>query len=98
MALASPTETLIRPLALGGVPPQITRQYEDSNGFDAFVSYAEAVQDHIVQSSAEYGIPVADGRPALESRYIGPDGTHPNDKGVAILAELLRELGYEYGQ
>jgi len=98
VTLASPAETLIRPLALRGVSLQTAGQHENSDGFDVFVSYAKAGWDHIVQSSAEYGIPVADGRPAMESRYIEPHGTHPNDEGVAILAELLRDLGYGYGQ
>jgi len=101
VALANPTETLIRPLALGGVSLDISRQYGSSEGFDAFVSYAEAVRDYVVQSAAEYGIPVTDKGQLYDdegSRYIGPDGVHPNAEGVAILVELLRDLGYEYGQ
>ena len=99
VALASPTQTLIRPIALRGVSPDIRRQYGNrEQDFDAFVSHAEAMWDYIVQSSAEYGIPVTDGRRTQEPQYHSLNGVFPNDEGVAILVELLHDLGYEYGQ
>ena len=98
VALASPTETLIRPIAWGGVSPEASREHGSREGFDAFVSFVEAVRDYVVQSSAEYGIPVPDGRRAQEPQYSSVDGPFPNDEGVAILVELLHDLGYEYGQ
>jgi lysophospholipase L1-like esterase len=101
VALASPTDTVIRPIAIGGVSLDVTRRYGNSEGYDDFVSYAEAMRDHMVQSAAEYGIPMT-GRSQLhddlESQYIGPDGVHPNDEGIALLVGLLHDLGYEYGQ
>ena len=99
VALASPTETLIRPIALRGVSPSIRRQYGDrEQDIDPFVSNAEAMWDYMVQSCEEYGIPVTDGRRTQEPQYHSLHGTFPNDEGRAILVELLRDLGYEYGQ
>jgi hypothetical protein len=99
VALASPTETLIRPIVLRGVSPNTRRQYGNrEQAFDPFVSHAEAMWDYIFQSSTEYGIPVTDGRRVQKPRYYSVNGVFPNDEGCAILVELLHDLGYEYGQ
>ena len=99
VALASSTETLIRPIAIRGVSPNIRRQYGSrGDEFNAFESNTEAMWDHMVQSCEEYGIPVTDGRSIQEPQYFSLNGIFPNEEGVAVLVELLHDLGYEYGQ
>jgi lysophospholipase L1-like esterase len=63
------------------------------------------LNDHIIQASAENGIPVAlvhlafngpdgDGNAEVKG-YLSADGLHPSAAGAALIADLHRELGYE---
>jgi hypothetical protein len=64
----------------------------------------KAGMDHVEESAARYGIPVAQ----VYDAFMGPDGTddpyvkglldddqlHPNADGAALMADLLDDLGY----
>jgi lysophospholipase L1-like esterase len=102
-SLADPRETLIRPI-IPGVLEYFARVYKDQpENVEAYNSYVIALYEHMARSCAEQRIPVLD----LYALYDGPnadpslpeiagtgDGVHVSNEGDAIIAELLRELGY----
>jgi lysophospholipase L1-like esterase len=104
VSLADPHETLIRPI-IPGVLEYYARVYKDQPGdVEAYNSYVIALYEHIARSCADRGIPTLD----LYALYDGPnadpglpeiagtgDGVHVSDKGDAVIAGLLRELGYD---
>lgn len=60
---------------------------------DIFKPYVDEVNRHIATTAANHGIPYA--QPYLDEESMSPDGVHPNDDGYEVIAERLRELGYE---
>jgi lysophospholipase L1-like esterase len=76
-------------------------------GFDGDLRpFYGPVNDHVIQAASEHNIPVAlvhlafngpDGNedPA-DKGYLSDDGLHPNEVGAALIADLHRELGYEF--
>jgi lysophospholipase L1-like esterase len=104
VSLAGPPETLIRPI-IPGVLEYYARVYRDQpEEVRVYNSYVVALYEHMAQSCAERGIPALD----LYALYDGPnadpnlpeiagtgDGVHVSDEGDAVIAGLLRELGYD---
>jgi lysophospholipase L1-like esterase len=102
-SLASPGETLIRPI-IPGILEYFARAYQDQpDDVAIYNSYVVALYEYMARSCAESGIPVLD----LYQLYDGPhadpnlpeiagtgDGVHVSDEGDAVIADLLRELGY----
>jgi len=103
-SLASPGETIIRPI-IPGILEYFAHAYQDQpQDVAAYNSYVAALYEHIARSCAESGIPALD----LYQMYSGPradpnlpeiagtgDGVHVSDEGDAVIAGLLRELGYD---
>jgi lysophospholipase L1-like esterase len=104
-SLANPRETLIRPI-IPRILEYYARVYKDQPGdVEAYNSYVVALYEHMARSCAERGIPVLD----LYALYDGPDadpslpeiagtgdGVHVSNEGDAIIADLLRDLGYAF--
>ena len=55
--------------------------------------YLDEVNCHMAASAADKGIPHAEVR--LGGEGMSSDGAHPNDHGYGVIADRLRELGYE---
>jgi lysophospholipase L1-like esterase len=103
-SLAHPSETIIRPI-IAGILEYYARAYSDRPAdVDVYNSFVVTLYEHMARSCAERGIPVLD----LYALYDGPnadpslpeiagrgDGVHVNDEGDAVIADLLRELGYD---
>jgi lysophospholipase L1-like esterase len=103
-SLTSPGETLIRPI-IPGLLDYYARAYQDRpEDVAVYNSFVVALYEHMARSCAESGIPVLD----LYQMYDGPhaepdlpeiagtgDGVHVSDEGDAVIAGLLRALGYD---
>ncbi len=72
---------------------------------EVYNSYVVTLYEHMARSCADQGIPVLD----LYALYDGPkanpslpaiastgDGVHVSNEGDAVIANLLRDLGYEF--
>ncbi len=81
--LSSTEDTIIRTAGLGYTP----------RVDEVFEPYLREVNRHIAATAADNGIPHAEVR--LGEEGMSPDGVHPNDKGYEVIAERLRELGYD---
>jgi lysophospholipase L1-like esterase len=53
----------------------------------------DQVNRYIATTAANHDIPYA--QPYLGKEYLSPDGVHPNDQGYEVIANRLRELGYD---
>lgn len=82
LGLRSTENTIIRTPGLGYLP----------RVDDPFEPYVSEVNRHIARVSAENDIPYAEVR--LRDSML-PDGLHPDDGGAEVIAERLRELGYD---
>ncbi len=58
-----------------------------------FEPYVDEVNRHIATTVAIHDIPYA--QPYLDEKYMSSDGVHPNDQGYEVMADQLRELGYD---
>lgn len=100
-SLASPIDTLIRPI-IPGVLEVYARLYKDRpEDVDAYNAYVVILYDHMAQSCRERDIPVVnlyqiESEQGLPEEFGTGDGVHVSDKGDAFIAGLLRELGYKY--
>lgn len=83
LGLRSTDEAIIRTAGLGYIPRV------DS----VFVPYLAEVNRHIAASAVANGIPHVE--VPLGEDGMSPDGVHPNDEGYSVVADRLRELGYE---
>jgi lysophospholipase L1-like esterase len=104
VSLTDPQTTLIRPI-IPGVLEHYARVYKGrAEDIEAYNSYVVALYEHMARSCADQGIPALD----LYALYDGPnadpnlpeiagtgDGVHVSDEGDAVIAGLLRELGYD---
>jgi lysophospholipase L1-like esterase len=81
--LCSREETIIRTVGFG-YTPRVDK---------VFQPYITKVTRHMASSAAERSIPYAEVH--LGGEGMSEDGLHPNDKGYRVIAERLRELGYE---
>jgi hypothetical protein len=72
--------------------------------FEGLNPYWVAYNEYLVQAASAHDIPVA----RVDLAFNGPnldedpsdkglvdDGEHPNAQGIALIAELFRDLGYE---
>jgi hypothetical protein len=71
---------------------------------EVLLRYYFAMNDFVAESAASRGIPVADVGRAFEgedysekipTEYLLSDGLHLSEQGSTVVADLLRELGYE---
>lgn len=82
LGLRSTENTIIRTPGFGYVP-RVDGTFEP---------YVSEVNRHIATTTEENDIPYAEVR--LDEDML-PDGLHPDDSGTEVIAERLRELGYE---
>lgn len=102
-ALSDPSEVLIRArdtylFSVG--------ELKESGDLEVLNRYWRDAQEHVHAVAEQHGIPVA----SVYDGFMGPDGTddpaekgwmmddliHPNEQGAQVMAQLMRELGYEY--
>ncbi len=83
LGLRSTQDAVIRTAGLGYTP----------NVDGVFEPYLSEVNRHIAASAGAEGIPHVEVR--LDEEAMSPDGVHPNGHGYAVIADRLRELGYE---
>ncbi len=83
LSLRSTKEAIIRTVGLG-YTPRVDGVFEP---------YLAEVNHHIAASAADASIPYVEVR--LGGEGMSPDGVHPSDEGYRVIAERLRELGYE---
>jgi lysophospholipase L1-like esterase len=84
LGLRSISDTIIRSAGLGYTP------FLDTEG--VFKPYLGEVTSRIEKIASENGIPYIEAY--LDRGHISQDGLHPNDEGYEVIAEQLRELGY----
>ncbi len=95
--------TIIR--AIDAYNPSLVSKCEPDGVFDACVSCWEAYNEAIHQAAEAMGVPVAgvfdawNGKDHIEDpiakAYTQEDNVHPNELGATVIAQLLRELGYD---
>jgi lysophospholipase L1-like esterase len=84
LSLRSTTSTIIRSAGLGYTPRFDTEA--------VFKPYLDEVNGRIEKTASNNGIPYIETH--LDSGHLSQDGLHPNDEGYKVIAEQLRELGY----
>lgn len=98
-SVVDPAETLVR------VQDEYMFFYSGSSSDRTIISYWQAGEEYVEDVAAGYGIPVAQ----VFDAFHGPDGVavpcdegllqddcdHPTAEGARVMANLLRELGYE---
>lgn len=103
VSLRSPSEALIRKQDI--YQPRIGESRE-AGTFEIINRYWRKATEHLLEVAINTSIPVArvydafmgeDGaEDPREKGLLITDGIHPNPEGSVLLAELFRELGYEY--
>lgn len=83
LSLRSTEDAVIRTAGLG-YTPRVAKIFEP---------YVARVNRHIAVTAATHDIPYV--QPRLDEGQFSSDGIHPNDAGYAVIADRLRELGYE---
>ncbi len=102
VSLRSPSEALIRTMDSHEFMAQ---DWKAAGAFDVINTYKQDANEHVIQVANEHYIPVA----RVYAAFRGPngdedpvdkgyvyDGLHPTEEGADLVAELFRELGYEY--
>ena len=102
VSLRSPSEALIRTMETHEF---MARDWKEAGALDVINSYKQAANAHVIQVASEHHIPVA----RVYAAFRGPNGDedpvdkgyaydqlHPTEEGADLMAELFRELGYEY--
>jgi lysophospholipase L1-like esterase len=82
------------------------RETKETGSFEMYNAYWKEANAHIVDVGTSYGIPVARvydafmGETGMEDPrdlgLVGSDGLHPTKDGSDLMAEIFRNLGYEY--
>lgn len=95
--------TIIR--AIDAYNPLLLSQCQVDGVLDVCVTCWETYNEAIHQAADEMNVPVArvfdawngmDHRESpVEKGYTQPDNIHPNQEGAEVIAQLLRELGYQ---
>ena len=101
LSLRSTSDTIIRSMTYYN---WLVNDWKELGYFDDLNPYWVACNQYLVQAASEHNIPVA----RADLAFNGPnldedpsdkgylsDGQHPNQEGIALMAELVRELGYE---
>lgn len=103
VSLRSPSEALIRTQDTWQLK---VRETQESGSFEIFNGCWREANAHVIEVATSYDIPVARvydafmGEDGIEDPrdqgLLQPDGIHPTSEGSTLIAELFRELGYEY--
>lgn len=83
LSLRSTEGTIIRTAGIGYTP----------RVDEIFEPYVDQVNRHIGTTAVNHDIPYA--QPYLDEEDMSSDGVHPNDHGYEVIADRLRELGYD---
>jgi lysophospholipase L1-like esterase len=83
LSLRSTEDAVIRTAGIG-YTPRVEKIFEP---------YVDEVNRYIATVAADHDMPYA--QPYLGKEYMSPDGVHPNDQGYEVIANRLRELGYD---
>ncbi len=99
--LADPSETVIRVMDFY----QFTPGEDDEAAIETLSPLWRESQEYVEVAAARYGIPVAqvydefmspDGKGIPEHKgLVSADGVHTTAEGTEVIAQLIRELGYE---
>jgi len=105
VSLRSPSEALIRTMDTHGFMVKEVKEWKAAGAFEVMNTYIQDANEHVIQVASEHHIPVA----RVYAAFMGPngdedpmdkgyvyDGLHPTEEGADLMAELFRELGYEY--
>jgi len=104
LSIANPQDTLIR-IADTGIPPIFLTTWKQHGWFETLQeSCFEAWRDHLVAAASQRDITVVYtyrilNGPAGDEKMRGiyqSDGIHFNDKGQRVIADLHRQVGYEF--
>jgi hypothetical protein len=108
VSLADPAKSLVRGIADVGIPTLLVSNWKTKGIFEDMKEQAyEAWRHHIYQAAARHRVTVVetyttingpDGDEATSAEYMQPDGLHFNKAGHRLLAQLHREVGYEYAK
>ncbi|MGD8902265.1 MAG: GDSL-type esterase/lipase family protein [Anaerolineae bacterium] len=102
VSLRSPSEALIR---IQDTYQFNVRQSKAKGAFETLNRYWREANAHVIEVAETYHIPVArvydafmgeDGSEDPQDRGLIHDGFHTSPEGAALMAELFRELGYEF--
>jgi lysophospholipase L1-like esterase len=103
ISLRRPSEALIRIMDTWQLKVSETKE---TGSFEMYNAYWREANAHIVEVATSYGIPVARifdafmGEGGVEDPrdlgYVGSDGLHPIQDGIDLMAEIFRNLGYDY--
>jgi hypothetical protein len=103
VALRRPSEALIRIMDTWQIK---VRETKEAGTFEMYNEYWREANTHIAEVATSYGIPVAFVFDAFmgEGGIVDPrdlglvqeDGLHPTKDGSDLVAELFRNLGYDY--
>lgn len=101
LSFRSTSNTIIRTMDIYN--PYVNEDKADGS-FEVFKPYLDDVNNHIATTATDNSIPYAPVYLAFngpngdedpnDKGYIAIDGLHPNDTGHAVIAQLLRDLGY----
>lgn len=104
VSLRSPSDALIRAVDAHTYWP--VAESKQNGAFAGVAFYWQAANQHLAQTAGERHIPVARVYDAFngpggdedprDNGYVLPDALHPTEKGGILMAELVRNLGYEY--
>ena len=105
VSLRSPSEALIRIIDTWQIK---VRETKKAGTFEMYNEYWREVNAYIIEVATSYGVPVVPifdafmGEGGVEDpRDLGlvrEDGLHPTKEGSDLMAELLRNLGYDKAQ
>ena len=103
VSLRSPSDALIRTMDTYQFE---VREFKAAGAFEVINTYWQDANEHVIQVASEHHIPVARVYAAFmgpngdedprDKGYVVHDGVHPTEEGADLMAELFRELGYEY--
>jgi lysophospholipase L1-like esterase len=103
VSLRSPSETLIRTMDIHQVD---VKELKEAEAFDVVNSYWREANGYLIEVATEHHIPVAQVYAAFmgatgdedpqDKGLVQSDGLHPTGEGADLIAELFRDLGYEY--
>jgi hypothetical protein len=104
VSLRSPSDALIR--TFDAYTYWSVNDSKTIGTFDVVNQYWQEANDYLIQVATENHIPVARTNEAfngpngdedpVEKGYVKEDAVHPTDKGMELMAEIMRAVGYEY--
>ncbi len=102
VSLRSPSDALIRTMDMYLFR---VNDMKKAGVFQIINQYWQSANEYVIQTASKYGIPVA----RVYADFMGPngdedptdkgllsDGIHPTEQGGDRIAEIFRDLGYEY--